>query len=198
MIDGSSLEALIVGGGEVAARKATALLDAGARVRFVAPRLHASCETLLAAHPDRAAAVRREYQPQDLAGALLVIAATDVPEVNARVAADARAALRLANVVDAPPLGNCTTPAVHRTGMLTIGVSAGGVPGAAARIRDAIATRFDARYGEAVAALATLRERLLRDEGSDAWGAAASTLLDDGFCHDVESGTLLERVRRWG
>ena len=63
--------------------------------------------------------------------------------------------------------------AVHRSGDVTIAVSAGGVPGAAARIRDAIAERFDGRYERAVSALRGLRSRLQtgggRESGSDAW-----------------------------
>ena len=81
----------------------------------------------------------------------MVVAATNVRAVNARVAADALACGRLINVADRPEDGNCVTVAAHHAGALVIAVSAGGVPPVASRIRDAVAERFDARYAEAAA-----------------------------------------------
>ena len=78
-----------------------------------------------------------------------------------------------------------------------IGISAGGVPSAAARIRDSIAARFDGRYGAAVAALGTLRRRLIDAGDADAWHRAADALLDEDFCARVENGTLESKVERW-
>ena len=197
MLDGSAIDALIIGGGRVAARKAAALLAAGARVRVIAPRLREECERVLAAHPDRAAVVRRAYRTGDIGDAILVVAATDDPDVNADAAHDAHALRRLVNVADASGTGNCRTPATHRAGPLTIAVSAGGAPGAAARIRDEIAERFDARYGEALAALGALRERVLRERGSEAWREASAVLAGADFCDRVESGALQAQVARW-
>ncbi|HUF25731.1 MAG TPA: bifunctional precorrin-2 dehydrogenase/sirohydrochlorin ferrochelatase [Gemmatimonadaceae bacterium] len=162
VLTGDGFEALVVGGGGVAARKVESLLAAGVRVRIVATRLGDRCRALVAAAGDGALSVtEREYRPEDVGDAMLVIAATDARKVNERVAADARRLRRLVNVVDRPDEGNCITPATHRAGPLTIAVSAGGVPGAAVRIRDAIAERFDGRYAAAVGALAALRQRLL-------------------------------------
>jgi siroheme synthase (precorrin-2 oxidase/ferrochelatase) len=86
--------------------------------------------------------------------------------------------------------------AVHRSGDVTIAVSAGGVPGAAARIRDAIAERFDGRYERAVSALRGLRSRLLND-GPREWHDAAPALLGDDFCKSVEDGSLADKVESW-
>ena len=197
VLDGPAIDALIVGGGGVAARKAAALLAAGARVRIVAPVLDTQCERLLSEHPRRAIALRRRYDTADIGDALLVIAATDDPETNARVARDARASRRLVNVAGAGAGGTCVTPATHRAGPLTIAVSAGGVPAAAARIRDAIAARFDARYGESLRTLAALRERMLRERGRSAWRDASAVLAGPDFCESVERGTLEERMAQW-
>ena len=197
VLDGASIEALIVGGGAVAARKAEALLAAGARVRLVAPHLDDACGSLLAGHRERMSASLREYRPDDIGEALLVIAATDDAEVNAAVARDARERNRLANVADAGASGNCITPAAHHVGPLTIAVSAGGVPGAAARIRDAIAERFDSRYADALEQLGTLRDRMLQERGRQAWRDAAAALIGSDFCDSVERGTFRERVAQW-
>jgi siroheme synthase (precorrin-2 oxidase/ferrochelatase) len=117
--------------------------------------------------------------------------------VNAAVLADAQAASRLVNVADAPADGSFWTMATHRAGDLVVGVSAGGVPGAAARIRDAIASRFDHRYGRALADLAAVRRALLDRGEGDAWRRRATETFGAGFCDGVENGTLAERVTSW-
>ena len=87
--------------------------------------------------------------------------------------------------------------ATHRAGTLVLGVSAGGVPGAAARVRDAVAHRFDDRYAEALRSLASLRRTMI-DRGAGAeWRALASQVLDEGFCEAVEAGTLDARMAAW-
>jgi len=196
MLDGSALRAVVVGGGAVAARKVSALAEAGAAIRVVAPSIDATIERL-AAGSERIRVSRVRYSPIELGDADLVIAATDDATVNAQVARDARRAGRLVTVVDAPQLGNCTTPAVHRCGELVVAVSAGRVPRAAARIRDAIARRFDARYAGAVHELAALRSSLLADGRRQQWTEAASALLTNDFCERVESEGLAARIAEW-
>jgi siroheme synthase-like protein len=190
LLDGSRIRALIVGGGAVALRKALALLESGASVRVVAPTI---APALYALRGPRVVLEERPYESTDIGDATLVIAATDVRPVNARVTADARAAGRLVNVSDAPTEGDWVTVATHRAGPLIISVSTGGVPSAAARIRDAIGARFDARYGEALAALAALRGR----EKGNEWAAAESALVGPEFCDRVERGEIAARVAAW-
>lgn len=196
VIDGSAIEALIVGGGAVAARKARALLDAGARVRIIALAPSDEVRALAASAPC-SALVERAYERGDIGGATLVIAATDQRAVNATVAADARAAHRLVNVADDPDAGSFVTVAAHHAGDLVVGITAGGVPAAAARIRDAIAQRFDARYARALAALAALRGRLLEGGDREGWRRASAALIDDRFCARVEGGAFLDEVASW-
>lgn len=196
MLDGSKLSALVVGGGAVALRKVRALLDGGVRVVVVAtdadPELH-----VLAQNEARLTVILAAYSAGRIADATLVIAATDDPVVNARVAADAMKRQRLVNVVDAPTTGTFLTPAVHRAGDLTIAVSAGRLPGAAAAIRDTMAGRFDARYAAAIAVLRDLRDRLLASGDRDEWRAISNKILGDSFCSDVESGSLEGKVGSW-
>lgn len=195
LLEGASLTVLVVGGGAVAARKAEAFAASGASVRVVA--LEPSADVRALARSSAIELVERAYQRGDIGDALLVIAATSDRATNAAIAADARAAARLANVVDAPAEGSFATMAVHRAGALVVGVSAGGVPGAAARVRDAIADRFDARYAGALDGLASLRRALIERGSSSAWRALAADVIDDKFCETVETDRLGARVAEW-
>jgi siroheme synthase, N-terminal domain len=196
VLDGEAIAALVVGGGRVAARKVRALLGAGAHVRVVAPTVRESLRELARA-TSRCTLIERGYQSGDLADATLVFAATDKPEVNAGVARDARQSGILVNVADDGSLGDFVTPAAHERGGLLIAVTAGGVPGAAVRIRDAVAERFDERYADALARLGELRSTLLGSGDREGWRRAAAALLDDDFCARVESGALNEELAAW-
>jgi siroheme synthase-like protein len=195
LIEGSAVRVLLVGGGTVASRKAAVLLEAGAHLRVVAPVIADALRAMAAT--GRVELVERRYERGDVGDAQLVVAATDDRTVNAAVLADAQAASRLVNVADAPADGSFWTMATHRSGELVIGVSAGGVPGAAARIRDAIAMRFDNRYARALAELTAVRRHLLDRGEGDAWRRRATETFGAGFCEAVESGSLAERVTSW-
>ena len=193
-LHGERLTAVVIGGGSVGTRKALGLLEAGAQVRVVSPEISPALEG--AEQARRLTVVRDVYRAEQLDGATLVIAATDSREVNAQIALDAHARGRLVNITDFPDEGNFHTMALHRSGDVTIAVSAGGVPGAATRIRDAIAERFDARYGRAISALRGLRSRLIAG-GEERWGDAAPKLHADDFCRSVEDGSFSRKVDSW-
>lgn len=193
-LHGERINAVVVGGGRVAARKALALLDAGAQVTIVAPEV--SAEIVDVGAESRLRILRESYRAEHIDGATLVIAATDSRDVNAQIAVDAHRSGKLVNIADFPDEGNFHTMALHRSGDVTIGVSSGGVPGAASRIRDAIAQRFDGRYERAVTALRGIRTRMLAND-SDRWRAAAPELLGDDFCDAVENGSFDARIDSW-
>jgi hypothetical protein len=115
--------ALVVGGGEVAARKVRHLLEAGAEVRIVAREVGEEIAALLA----KVHWIAREFDPAQLAGASLVVAATDDRELNARVAAAGRDANLFVNVVDDPELSSFIVPAIVDRSPLVIAISSGGV-----------------------------------------------------------------------
>ena len=193
-LHGERITAVVVGGGSVGTRKALALAGAGAQVTVVSPNVTAELEE--AERSRRITIVREAYHNDQLDGATLVVAATSSHEVNAQIALDSNSRGKLVNITDHPDEGNFHTMALHRSGDVTIAVSSGGVPGAAARIRDAIAERFDGRYERAVSALRGLRSRLLAG-GDDRWRAAAPELIDDDFCNSVEDGSFAEKVDSW-
>jgi len=196
VLGGRSVLALVVGGGDVATRKAIALRDGGASVRVRAPDV----STVLrerAASDQHLLIEQHAYDRSAIGDAMLVVAATSDRAVNGRIAADAQAAHRLVVVADDPDAGNCVMPAVHRSGDLLVAVSSGGVPGASTRVRDELARRLDHRYASAIRDLAYLRQRLLRDDDPSAWHSAARTLLADDFCESVETGAFSQRLAAW-
>jgi precorrin-2 dehydrogenase/sirohydrochlorin ferrochelatase len=185
------LTVLVVGGGSVGMRKARAFATAGARVRVVAPEIAAEPGD----HSGRIEIVRREFIDEDVEPADLVVVATANPVVNAHVTQLARSKGRLVNRADEPAAGTFDTLAVHRSGDLVIGVSAGGVPRAAAVIRDEIARRFDRRYALALDQLHRERARLLDADARQDWKHRSAKLLTDDFCAAVESGTFESEMR---
>ena len=156
VLDLAGRSAVVVGGGEVAFRKAQALADAGARVRVVAAELLPAF-----ADDERLECVAAMYDAEHLAGATVVIAATDDEQVNARVAADARAAGALVNVVDRPALCDFLVPSRVTRGSLVIAISTGGAaPSLSRRLRERIETEFGPEYETLLAALRDVRERV--------------------------------------
>lgn len=196
MLNGPRFTALVVGGGAVASRKVQGLLEGGLRVSVVAPEIVDDLATMAARHSSLAIFPRR-YEAADLDGAGLVIAATDDAALNRRIADEAAQRGLLVNVVDDPDSGTFVTPSVHRAGEVTIAVSTGRTPAAAAAIRAELGRRFDGRYDRAIRALRGLRDRLLANGQRDEWKRASRDLIGDEFCKDVEQGSMEGRVAQW-
>ena len=104
---------LVVGGGEVAARKAALLLRAGASLRVVSPILGTTLQRHLEA--DEIAHESRRFEEEDLRDIHLAVAATDDPEVNRRVAILSQRMRIPVNVVDRPELCSFVMPSVSKT-----------------------------------------------------------------------------------
>lgn len=166
---------VVVGGGGVAYRKAKSLLEAGARVTVVSPRF---CEELRKLSGVKR--VERPFQEGDVAGACLVYAATDDPAVNSTVAAAARKAGALVNVVDTPEECDFIVPSTLRRGPLTISVSTGGAaPALAQRLRLKLEELFPQAYDAFVALLAEVRREALANVADHAVREAALRRLAD-------------------
>jgi precorrin-2 dehydrogenase/sirohydrochlorin ferrochelatase len=154
---------LVVGGGDVAARKAETLVDAGARVTVVSPRVIE--EILSWASDGRIELLQRPYRPDDLAGRTLAYAATDDDALHERIAADARSAGVLLNVVDRTQWCDFIVPSIARRGDLTVAVSTSGQsPALARRVRLDIEALLTPEYEEAIAIFSRLR-RVLSERG---------------------------------
>lgn len=160
--------ATIVGGGAVASRKALRLLDAGASLTVIAPELSPNLREL--AGNGRLTHLARNYKSGDLAGALLVFAATNDPVVNRLVAGEAATLGILVNRADTRQSGDFSTPAIVQRGELLITVSTGGTcPALAEKIREELAAQFGEEYGETARLLAAIREKLLTEKVKNAY-----------------------------
>jgi precorrin-2 dehydrogenase len=152
---------VVVGGGEVANRKARKLLQARARVVVISPGVKPELESIaVEVH-------RRPYEEGDLEGAFLVFATTDRRAVNAAVAREARERGIPVNVADEPSEGDFALPSTLRRGHLQVAVSTGGAsPTLARRIRRELEGAFGFEWAGVVDELSRARRdgRKIEDE----------------------------------
>lgn len=148
---------LLVGAGKIAAQKLDCLLSAGADLHVVAPE--ASAEVVRLAANRRLTWLARTFQPADLDGAVLVIAATNDPAVNGEIFRLAAGRHVLCNAVDEPEHCHFYFSAVVRRGDLQIAISTGGhSPALAQRLRTELESRFAPDYGRWLAWLGAVRK----------------------------------------
>ena len=150
---------LLVGGGEVAERKARLLLDAGAHLTVVAPELDPELAELAANGSIEWLA--GEFAPAQLAGKWLVVAATDRREVNALVYQSANQARIFANVVDDPKRSSFIMPSIIDRSPLMVAISSGGkAPVLARLLREKLEALLPQHLGAVAAFAGSLRERV--------------------------------------
>jgi siroheme synthase-like protein len=151
-LDLSDRRCVVVGGGEVANRKARKLLQARARVVVISPEVGAELESVaVEVH-------RRPYSVGDLEGAYLAFAATDSREVNAAVAREAKERGIPVNVADRPSEGDFALPSTLRRGGLQVAVSTGGAsPTLARKIKDELEEVFGPEWAGIVEELSRNR-----------------------------------------
>jgi precorrin-2 dehydrogenase / sirohydrochlorin ferrochelatase len=136
---------LVVGGGEIGLEKVEGLMACDGDVTLVAPDAVPELQEL--AREGSLRWERREYRPEDLERAFMVIACTDDTDINIGIYNDAEARAMLVNVVDVPPLCNFILPAILRTGPLAIAIStAGASPALAKRMKREIGELFGEEY----------------------------------------------------
>ena len=150
---------LLVGGGEVAERKARLLLDAGAQLTVVAPELDPELAELAANGSIEWLA--GEFAPAQLAGKWLVVAATDRREVNALVYQSANQARIFANVVDDPKRSSFIMPSIIDRSPLMVAISSGGkAPVLARLLREKLEALLPQHLGAVAPFAGSLGERV--------------------------------------
>jgi len=188
---------VVIGGGRVAARKVDALLEAGAQPVVISRDLCADLQARLGA--GEIEALPRGYRRGDLAGARLVIAATDDVAVNEAVWQEAQEVGCLVNVVDDPSRCNFHVPATVRRGALTLAIATGGnAPALARRIRQDLEALFDVAYEPYLALLGELRPVILDRIPAAGRRAAWQALLDSEVLDLLRSGASQAARQRAG
>jgi uroporphyrin-III C-methyltransferase/precorrin-2 dehydrogenase/sirohydrochlorin ferrochelatase len=150
---------LLVGGGDVAFRKAVLLDRAGARVRVVAPVITPELQALVIAGAGELCV--RKFQETDLDGVFLVVAATNDEAVNALVSVAARMRGLPVNVVDKPSLCSFIVPAIVDRSPVVIAISSGGAsPILTRKLKEKLETMIPAAYGRLAVILGSYRSRV--------------------------------------
>nr|WP_197704413.1 uroporphyrinogen-III C-methyltransferase [Jatrophihabitans sp. GAS493] len=140
MLDLAGRRVLVVGGGAVAARRVTRLLEAQAQIEVVAPEVVAE---LNAQAGPQLTVTRRTFVEGDIDGAWLVCACTDDARTNEIVASVAARARVFCIRSDHAPGGSARTPALLRRGEVTVAITSGDDPQRSLALRDAIALAID-------------------------------------------------------
>jgi precorrin-2 dehydrogenase/sirohydrochlorin ferrochelatase len=185
---------LVVGGGAVGERKVLDLLAAGAQVTVVSQTLTLALEKLAGRGEIRY--LEGVFTPGHLAGMVLVIGATDDPQVNIWVSNAAQERGIWVNIVDAPDLCSFIVPAQVRRGDLTVAISTGGAsPALARRLREDLERRFGPEYGPYLALLQEVREQVLAVRRGHPDNAALFLRLVDSPLQEAMGRGDRERVR---
>ena len=164
---------LVVGGGQIALRKASGLVQAGAAVTVVAPEVVEAFDVL-----DGVEVIRRRYQSGDLEGMWLVVAATDEPGVQQQIFDEGERAGVFVNAVDDPDRCSFILPAVVRRGPVIVAVSTQGrSPALAAQLRDRLADALPDDL-ERITDDVWQRRRDMQARGESTEDASWSDLLD--------------------
>lgn len=136
---------LVVGAGAIGESKIASLLEAQAAVRLIAPNATPQVESW--AETKQIEWLARLWEPRDLEGMFLVVAATSSPQLHEQIFQEAQRRGVLCNVVDVPELCDFYYPAVVQHGSLQIAVStAGESPALAQRLRKELETQFGPEY----------------------------------------------------
>ena len=155
----SARPCLVLGAGTIAESKIAGLLEAGGRVRVVAPE--ATPQVRSWAQSNSIEWHQRSFQPDDLTGMFLVVAATSSAELHQRIFEEATRRGVLCNIVDVPALCDFYYPAVVQRGALQIAIStAGKSPALAQRLRKQLEEQFGLEFEEWLAQLGEVRDRL--------------------------------------
>ena len=185
MLDVRGRLAIVVGGDRVAAEKAAALSASGADVSVINP---AFCdELLMQAEYKRVTLRRKAYEPGDLEGAFVVVAATKDAQLVEAIWTETQKSGQLVNIVDIPERCSFIMPSILRRDQLTIAVSTEGAsPGLAKRIRQNLEEIFPLAYGTYLR-LAALARTHLRKNG-------VSYERRDDFFSDFFTSDVLARL----
>ena len=158
-LDLQDLKVLVVGGGEVAARKVKRLLLTEANITIVSPEINDQIKQFIA--NNKIKYFKRKFIPSDLEGVFLVIAATNCPDTNSNIGHLANKKNKLVNIVDNRQLSNLILPSVVNRGDLLITIATGGnAPALSKEIRKKLEMEFGSEYEDFLRIMGSLRKEI--------------------------------------
>ena len=199
MLDISEKPVIVVGGGKVASRKVMRLLQCGARVTVISPRLEPELERLADERQiDWIAEPFKESLLDRIPGAVLIFGTTDRRAVNQKIHSTAVKRAIPCNIADVPDLCTFTAPAVVARGDLTIAVSTGGSsPALARRIREELEKNYGSEYAVMTKVLGDLRTLILSDQrlSSEEDRQLFFRIVDSGVLQALRENDLAEAAK---
>ena len=157
---------VVIGGGRVAERKIRGILADCGSVRVISPTITPTLHVLV--RQELIDWQEKSYSANDLKGAFLVFAATNMPDVQNAILRDAHAARMLVNIADNPSACDFQVPASIRRGDLTLSVATKGKsPAVAAMVKRRLEAHFGQEYAELTLLIAMLRDRILTENELD-------------------------------
>lgn len=197
-IDIKGKKCVVIGGGTVAARKIETLLAFQPNITVISPEISEKLEKLH--NENKIEVFKKEYSIEDIENAFMVIAATNNPEVNEKVCADAKDKAEFLNVIDSPENCNFIFPSVIARGELIIGIStSGSFPALSKRIREKLEEELSVNYTEYLDILKHYRNRSeqeIKDRGVRK--ELLGKILDEVLISDVEVGRsqLMHKIEK--
>mgnify|MGYP002623046282 CR=1 FL=1 len=147
---------IVIGGGKIALEKIWGLLEAGADVEVIAPKVCAEVEELFA--QGKINLIREEYSEEKISDGVILIAATNNFELNRKILADGRARNFLVNIVD-DLVSDFTVPSRIRRGDFLLAISTGGKsPGFSRFVRQMLEKDFDENFAEGLKIISEYRQ----------------------------------------
>ncbi|MFH1075766.1 MAG: bifunctional precorrin-2 dehydrogenase/sirohydrochlorin ferrochelatase [Pseudomonadota bacterium] len=199
-LDIQGKECIVVGCGEVGSRKVCMLLTCGARVTVIAPDIsekivNMAKEHLLSLKP-------LKYQPSDINGVFLVIAATNDEAINHKISCDAKERGVLCNVVDRPKDSTFVLPSIISKGDLVIAISTSGKSPAFSKwLRERLSDELGVEYARFLELMGALRGRVFTHNNvSKGYKEIFEELIEKGIFNLIkeekwgEVNTVLSRV----
>ena len=178
-------DCLVVGGGQVAARKVALLKKAGSSITVISPGL---CDDLSAmAAANTITHIERNFEDADISNQAIIIASTDDREVNERISAIAHEKGIPVNVVDNPDLCSFLMPSIIDRSPVQIAISTGGASPVLARL---LRGRLESSIPSACGRLASLVEEY-RDAVKERFSDVESRRY---FWERVLQGSIAEMV----
>lgn len=150
--------AVVIGGGKVAFRKASNLLQSGAIVKIISPSFISDFNLLVLNYKEKLSLLEKEYEYGDLKDSILVFSATDKREVNLLVEKEAKQQKILLNSTDNPQSADFILPSIIKKGDLNIAISTSGAsPAYSSRLKKEIETFLDCNIEEILILLKNIR-----------------------------------------